>query len=95
MNEVAGTIINQLGGRQFVAMTGAKGYHDKDSVVIKFKGSRIANYVTITLNVMDTYDVKFSKIQGVNIKTVKVLEGIYNDQLRPLFEEVTGLRTSL
>lgn len=56
------TIIQQLGGSaRLKAFIGA--YHifkdSENAVVFKFKGSRKANYVKITLNSMDLYDLEF------------------------------------
>jgi hypothetical protein len=65
------------------------------TMMLKFKGSKVANYLKITLTAMDLYDVEFGKIWGVNYKVVKKVEGYYNDMLVRLFEETTGLYTKL
>jgi hypothetical protein len=93
----ANEILSQLGGNKFIVMTGATCYSDNNgqTLVAKFKGSKTANIMYITLNSMDLYDVKICKYRGMDIKTVKELNGAYADMLKPLFEKTTGLRTSL
>lgn len=90
-------ILNQLGGSKFIAMTGATCYSDNNeqTLITKFKGSRIANIMYITLNSMDTYDVKICKFKGMEVKTIKEVSGAYADMLRNIFESNTNLRTSL
>ena len=97
MATVAGQILQQLGGSKFTAMVGAKHYQDNggNTLVTKFKGSRIANIMYITLNSMDLYDVKICKYKGMELKTVKEVKNCYCDTLTEIFEETTGLRTSL
>ena len=97
--EVAQTILNQLGGGRFVMMTGAHNLSCSDdkcgTLMLKFKGSKVANYLKISLTAMDLYDVEFGKIWGGKYKVVKEVSGYYNDMLVKLFEETTGLYTSL
>ena len=89
-------ILQQLGGNKFIAMTGATCFSDgQNTLIVRFKGSNVANNVNITLNSMDTYDVRFAKISGVNYKKVKEVYGVYSGMLTNLFETVTGLRISL
>ena len=60
---VAKTILEQLGGNKFRMMTGAKnfvGYENGVSMKIG-RNSSNSNYLKITLNSMDTYDMKFCK----------------------------------
>jgi len=102
MNEskqVAITILNQLGGNKLIAMTGARNFvSSPDSLGFKLP-SRSArngiNFVKITLNVMDTYDVEFKKIWNFKITDISRHEGIYDDMLQPLFVEETGLNVVL
>jgi len=90
------TIINQLGGNKFVAMTGATFFSKgQNTLISKFKGSKIANIMYITLDADDTYTVKICKFRGLNETTVKELSGVYFDMLKPIFENTTKLRTSL
>ena len=87
--------LNQLGGKKFIAMTGATCFADGKTLVSKFKGSRIANIMYVTLNENDTYDVKICKFKNVTLYTVKEVKGVYADMLIKIFESTTGLRTSL
>lgn len=94
--ETAKIILQQLGGNQFVAMTGAKCFSDgPNTLIVRFKGSKVANHLNITLNQDDTYYIRFAKITGVSYQKVKEMGGVYCDMLRPIFEETTGLLTSL
>jgi len=93
--EITKQIVNQLGGYKFVAMTGAAFFSNGNTLVTKFKGSRIANIMYITLTDLDLYDVKICKFKGVEIKEVASSENMYHDMLIPFFEKTTGLRASL
>lgn len=87
--------LNQLGGNRFIAMTGATCYYDNETLIVKFKGSKIANIMYVTPNSMDTYDVKICKFRGLDFKTIKEVTGAYSEMLKNIFESTTGLRTSL
>ena len=97
----AQAIWRQLGGGKFAAMTGARALvaHDVKWGGISFKLPRFSgvkvNYVKIILNDLDLYEVEFGRIYNNTYKEISKHTGIYNDQLRELFERVTGLRTSL
>lgn len=94
--QIATTILNQLGGRQFVVMTGAKNMtHGNNSLYLRFPGVKAANHLTVELNGSDLYNVTFTKIHGSSVKVVKQYSDIYAEDLRGLFERFTGLRTSL
>jgi hypothetical protein len=96
---VANTIIQQLGGGRFQAMTGAHTFlGDANSVSFRLplaKHPGAVNYVKITLTGRDDYDVEFYRIRGRKSTLVSSTEGIYADQLREVFERATGLYTSL
>lgn len=100
MNQIAQTILAQLGGNKFLAMTGAKHlmYSDKDRF-FSFRLPRAAkngiNHVKITLNGSDLYDVTYGKVRGLNYTVVAEVEDVYFDSLRESFEYRTGLATSL
>lgn len=94
--DIAKTILNQLGGNCFIAMTGAHYISAiENGLSFRFKGSRTFNHLNIVLNGLDTYDLKFFKIRNVDIKDTKVIYNIYYDQLTDIFEKETGLYTSL
>ena len=100
--EISGTILKQLGGNKFIAMTGAKNfYYDKYTTTFKIgRNSKSVNTVRITLNAMDTYDVDFMRVsfgtkQGYREKIISSHKGIYAEDLREVFESSTEMYTSL
>lgn len=99
--ETAAQMVKNLGGRQFMAMTGVKQFvmNEKDySISAKLMRNQTgANYFKLKLNAMDTYDLSFIKcsMKTGDMTTVKEVSGIYNDQLRAIFTECTGLYTHL
>lgn len=92
-------VLKQLGGRKFIAMTGAKQFvRDDKNRAIMFKIPKAKNginYIRITLTSMDLYDIEFISFRGTNVKTVATEKGVYNDNLQKLFTKHTGLNTSL
>lgn len=92
-------VLQQLGGRRFTMMTGAKHFvQSKKESWISFRlPSRFAkdgiNYVKIHLTVMDDYTLTFSKVWGTKVTEVAKVEGVYCDQLQSVFTEKTGLYT--
>lgn len=99
---IAATILAQLGGKRFVAMTGAKNFIAWDKGV-KFNLPKKPHYaknaisiVTVTLMESDTYRMCFYKTVGKYLtETVKDLSGVYADQLQEIFTRETGLDTHL
>lgn len=98
-NQIANEILNQLGNNKFIAMTGAKNFvASSDSLSFSIGRNKTrCNRVVITLTPADVYTVEF---WFVSVKTGKVSElakvsGVYNDMLRAVFTEQTGLNTSL
>ena len=91
----ANEILNQLGGNKFIVMTGASCYSDGNTLISKFKGSKVANIMYVTLNENDLYDVKICKFKGMDIKTISEVNNAYAEMLKPIFEKTTGLKTSL
>ena len=95
---VAKTILEQLGGNKFRMMTGAKNFMGfAEGLVMKIgRNSSNSNYLKITVNSMDTYDMKFCKFtRKFEEKSVKEYNGVYNDSLVEVFERHTGMYTSL
>jgi hypothetical protein len=95
--QVAKTILEQLGGNQFVVMTGSKNFVGSETG-LSFKvgrNSKGVTHVRINLNAMDTYDVEFLKVRKLNPQVAAYREGIYFDQLQALFTAETGLYTHL
>lgn len=99
--EVGNGIINQIGANQFFAMTGTKIKYlipNKGLGGVMFqltKNKLKAKWLEIILEQNDTYTVRFITEKKGETVILKELEYIYCDQLRGLFEDVTGLRTSL
>src|ERR1700686_4088722 len=85
-SEVAETILVQLGGNRFMAMTGARNFL-ADGNALRFRlPSNFAqhgiNAVTIRLNGRDLYDVTFSRVRGIGVDIVTELRDVYCDSLR-------------
>lgn len=100
MNATASTILQQLGGNRFLAMTGARDVvSTQDSIIFRLpRGARGGvNSVVVRLNLNDTYTVLFNRRtnMGVNVSLISSASNIYADQLRAVFTEHTGLHTSL
>lgn len=103
--QIADTILDQLGGRTFVLLTGAKDFSvgkNKDgNVYLGFKiGSGPKNVRAIAITYVygrDTYDVDFfkagAKISKLGGNLAETHTDIYADMLVDLFENETGLYT--
>jgi hypothetical protein len=79
-------------------MTGAKNFLDHGNALSMKIGrnSSNSNYLKITLNSLDLYDVHFSKVTKMGEeKSVKEFDNVYNDSLVEIFESHTGMYTSL
>lgn len=97
--EVANTILQQLGGQQFIAMTGAKYFLAGPKTLsfqlpANFARNRI-NHVRITLDSDDTYSVFFGRARGAHYTVVSQRQTVYADGLQRIFRDQTGLDTSL
>jgi hypothetical protein len=95
---VAKTILENLGGNKFAAMTGAKNFVDcGDALSMKIgRNKTSSNYLKITLNSMDTYDVRFSRVSPKGgERSITEYNNVYNDTLVKVFEKHTGMYTSL
>jgi hypothetical protein len=92
----ATTILEQLGGNKFIAMTGAKMFVDVGNGIVfklpKFEGVKI-NSVKIVLNSRDAYDVEFGNVRGTNYKVLSKSADVYADNLQMVFSNATGLLT--
>lgn len=97
--EVANIILQQLGGAQFIAMTGAKflvGGENRLSFRIGSGAKDKITNVTITLDIgRDTYRMDFFRIKNKMPVVVKSIDDVYCDQLQDIFEETTGFYTTL
>jgi len=97
--QVAKTILQQLGGNRFLTMTGAKNLaSDTDRLVFRLNGRLCKNginMVSIVLNGSDLYDVTYLRVRGTKIVVEDLDKDVYCDMLVDCFEEATGLLTSL
>lgn len=101
-NQIAVTILQQIGGHRFVAMTGS---HDFINLGNGLRMSLSRNKTSANrLEIIydegaDLYNVRFYR-QSMNHKTFEVttkdiekIEGVYCDMLEDIFTDVTGLYT--
>lgn len=98
--QIAGTIMQQLGGQpRLCMMLAASNFLAGDNyLMFSFKGSRKANKCRITLNqTTDTYKFELLKFSPkyLTCPVVYTLEDVYNDMLMDLFEQETGLYLTL
>lgn len=96
--QIAQTILAQLGGNKFIAMTGAKDFVGGDDTLrFKIPKSNDINLVRVTLDFNDTYRVTFSNWNARKLaeRIVHTVDNVYADGLRDLFENQTGLYTRL
>jgi hypothetical protein len=98
---VANTILQQLGGGRFIAMTGAKNLtgceNSLNFQIGRFAGLKIT-HVCIELNDDDLYTITFQRYQKRPVfryEAVKQVEGVYAEDLQRIFTETTGLKTCL
>ena len=91
------TILTQLGGNRFLAMTGARLLCDLgDGLAFNLpRGAKNkTNKVCIRL-AGDLYRVTFYSIRGTNVTERGAFEMVYGDRLAALFTEQTGFDTRL
>lgn len=97
--QVAQTILEQLGGYRFIAMTGAKNLvAEETSLTFKLpKCQKGINAVKITLDPSDTYTMTFyaQKRAPSAVSVISEHQDVYFDMLQSLFTNETGLYTSL
>lgn len=96
-NQIAPTILAQLGGGRFLAMTGAKGLLGLPNGLAFQIGRNAtrANRVRVTLDASDTYTITTSRYAKLNVTPVAKLEGVYAEDLQRAFTDLTGLDTHL
>ena len=97
--QVANTILQQLGGNKFIAMTGSKNLvGSEDALTMQLtKNKAKAKFLRIEITSMDTYNMIFRGSMNKDYEFPEVArhEGVYDDMLQTLFTQVTGLDTSL
>ena len=95
---VAKTILQQLGGNKFIAMTGARNiFGDNNSISMKIMRNKSkAQYLIIKLNSLDLYDMQFISIdKNLNRIIRDEKNNVYWENLQDIFKSVTGLNTRL
>jgi hypothetical protein len=92
-NNVGRTILKQLGGNRFAAMTGLKHALLKpDGIVLKIgSNDKKVNMVDITLTPRDVYLMRFLSVRGTKVKVIAECDGVYYDQLCDVFTTETGM----
>lgn len=96
--QAANTILEQLGGFRFIAMTGAKDLVGSDKSLQFRIGKGAINKATnvrITLDPSDLYTVEFFSIRGVNVKQISSHEFVPAENLCSTFTAQTGMDTHL
>ena len=99
--QVSNTILEQLGGSRFIAMTGASQFVGSDDALSFALPGRLTrdgiNKVRVTLTPADLYTVEFFHMarRGLVVETIATAEQVYGDQLGATIERHTGLRVSL
>jgi hypothetical protein len=94
--EVAKEILRQLGGSKFMAMTGAHGLVSMPNALgLRLPRRNNINYIRISLNELDTYNVQFMNISKYKHRTLWDIKGVYVDMLKSVIEDKTGLYLSL
>lgn len=94
---IANTILAQLGGNRFIAMTGAK-FLTAIEGGLQCRIGRNAcgvNLVRVILDVNDTYRMEFCRLRKRQVTILSVKSDVYCDQLQAIFTDQTGLYTSL
>lgn len=95
---VANTIYQQLGGREFVLMTGAKDFKvTDDSLSFKIGRNKTqCNFIKITYNVgYDDYTMMFGYKTYKALKELETIGGLFFVDLQPEITRFTGLYTQL
>ena len=97
--EIAQTIKDQLGGRIFSVMTGAKNFVALNGGGLSFKVGRNCKGVNRVSVLYDTasdlYGVEFGRLRGSQYKVLTKIDGVYCDQLQSVFTTHTGLETRI
>lgn len=97
--QVAATILDQLGARKFLVMTGAR------DLVATAQGLQFklpanfakggVNMIRVELNAMDTYDVIAGRWSRLDFKERARESMIYCEDLQRAFTRLTGLDTHI
>lgn len=95
--EIATVILSQLGGSgRLNAMLGVKQLTIvENGLSIKYKVSSPVNYIKITLNGLDLYNIEMGKIWGYNYKIVNQVNDIFAEDMKNIIEDTCKVRLSL
>lgn len=95
--EIATVILSQLGGSgRLNAMLGVKQLTIvENGLSIKYKVSSPVNYIKITLNGLDLYNIEMGKIWGSNYKIVNQVNDIFAEDMKNIIENICKVRLSL
>jgi hypothetical protein len=93
---VANIIKDQLGGKALF-MIGAKNFSGTDdSLSFRIgRNNKKINYIKITLNGLDQYDVEYGYIRAMKYTVREIDSNLYVDMLHGSIERATGLYTHL
>lgn len=93
------TILSQLGGRRFLVMTGSYDLIgcDKEKHLCMRLRRNVSKFSRLKVKLMadDTYTMHFFRFLKGEIVSYRAIDGLYCEDLARVFEDVTGLRTSL
>jgi hypothetical protein len=91
--EIAQTIMGQLGGNQFILLTGTKKvFISGNGVGIHIgQNPKRVTFVRVTLTDDDLYTIESVRVRKGEYTTLQSHAGVYADMLQDLFEEMTGL----
>ena len=100
--EIAQTILQQMGGRHFVAMTGVRNlvYGENQwgpylQMRLSKNKNRYTHLIVQYYEATDIYGMDFMQVNKDGIRKSVEIPNVYCDDLAELFEEHTGLYTSL
>lgn len=97
--QVAATILDQLGARKFLVMTGARDLvATAQGLQFKLPASFAkggVNMIRVELNAMDTYDVIAGRWARLDFKEKARESMIYGEDLQRAFTNLTGLDTHI
>lgn len=91
-------LLSQLGGiSRLRIMIGACNFLKvENGISFKFKLCKKANYCVIKYNEgKDLYDMEFLQIKEESVDSKKTITDLFGEDLKPVFEEFTGLYLSL
>lgn len=96
-NTVAHTILAQLGGKRFLAMTGARDLIGSENSLYMRLPMGQAKHMRIELAPNDTYTVKTLRwnARKMAYTIAGISSGVYADNLQDVVEAMTGLMVAL